>query len=65
MTYEYKCDNKECKNYNKEIEITRSIYRAADPVYCKECGSKMIRVYNFGCKTSDGIKCSRNDDDVG
>jgi hypothetical protein len=22
----------------------------------------MIRVYNFGCKTNDGIKCSRNDD---
>jgi len=63
MVYEYKCDNPDCKKYGEVIEITRSIYRSGDPVYCKECNQEMIRVYNFGCKTGDGIKNSRNNNE--
>jgi predicted nucleic acid-binding Zn ribbon protein len=57
MRYLYKCDNKDCKQYDVVVEIEKPIKDSDRHEACKECAQDMVRVWSSpGIKTSDGNK---------
>lgn len=57
MTYEFKCENPECKNLDKVV-IRNINYDDIENQECIECESKLKRIWSFGggISTSDGFK---------
>jgi len=59
MIYVYTCDNKDCDNFEIEIEINKPISEFSRSEFCDVCKKEMIRVFKpVGVKTSDGFKGS-------
>ena len=56
MTYLYKCDNEECKNFDKIIKINKMLKDSDRHEGCVVCARDMIRVYSVSVKTADGFK---------
>ena len=53
--YEYKCDNKECTEFEKEVTVVKSMNDSSRLEYCEKCDSEMVRIYSVGgIKTADG-----------
>lgn len=48
--YEFACDNKECDNYEKVIEIRTSSFYNGEDFYCEKCNSpmqKLVSLFGF------------------
>jgi len=57
MKYLYKCKNKNCKNYNKVIEIEKPISKSSNKEYCELCNSELQKVFiATPIKTNDNFK---------
>ena len=57
MTYDFKCTNENCENF--DVMIDRNIpYEELDNQVCEKCGEPIKRIWNtnVGIKTSDGWK---------
>lgn len=47
--YEFKCENKECNNFDKKIEIISPTYYNGEAMSCEVCGKPMIKLISgFG-----------------
>ena len=57
MKYTYKCKNKDCENFDKEVIIEKSMSESGREEFCEKCNSKMIKVYNSAAiRTGDNFK---------
>jgi hypothetical protein len=57
LTYDFKCENEKCENF--EVQVERNIsYSELDNQVCEKCESPLKRIWNtsVGIRTSDGWK---------
>lgn len=56
--YNYKCENKDCKDYEKEVSISKPMSESSREEFCECCDKQLNRIFNsYGLKTAgDGYK---------
>ena len=58
MNYDYKCNNIECKDRNKEVSISKPMMQSDREEKCEVCGEPLQRIFGIGghATFSDGYK---------